>query len=81
MTLYQIEAAVEGVQVPIFYLDADVQGIISLGQAARIAHDILTIGKRNANVAITATRITLDLEPGHNPVIHDTRMSLFPPDL
>ena len=40
-TLYAVTAVRDGVQLPTFFLDANVQGIVGTGHAYRIARRIL----------------------------------------
>lgn len=42
MTLWAIQATVNGTQVPTFYLDAQVQGILDANHAHKVAHNIIT---------------------------------------
>lgn len=78
-TLYCIQATVNGRQVPTFYLDAQVQGIISIKHAERVARKILiasietemmqgnvTIGNgihANDNLHIAAMEINYEIQP------------------
>lgn len=58
MTLWQVMATVNGRQVPTFYLDKQVQGILDETSAERIARDIVTIASDNGNrVIVTVMEI------------------------
>jgi hypothetical protein len=65
MTLYAVQATVEtkrgewsGMkQIPTFYLDSNVQGIISEEHACRIAADILGAGTEFATFHISASAL------------------------
>lgn len=67
-TLYCIKATVNGRQIPTFYLDAQVQGILNCAQAEKIARDILTISGfvtfHEINVA--AMEINYEIAPWHD---------------
>lgn len=64
-TLYQIQATVNGRQVPTFYLDAQVQGILNIKSAEKIARDILTGGQTTeyARVVVAAMEINYEIAP------------------
>lgn len=64
-TLYQIQATVNGRQIPTFYLDAQVQGVINCAHAERVARDILTISGFivYSEVNIAAMEINYEIAP------------------
>lgn len=66
-TLYQIQATINGRQVPTFYLDSQVQGILNIRHAENVARDIITSGDstENARVIIAAMEINYEIQPWH----------------
>ena len=67
MILYQIQATIHGKQIPTFYLDSDVQGIVNGNQAIGIAQDIIGDSKKLG--FYTVEIITIEIEPGHIPQV------------
>jgi hypothetical protein len=64
-TLYCIQATVNGRQMPTFYLDAQVQGILNSAHAEKVARDILTGGQTTeyARVVVAAMEVNYEIAP------------------
>lgn len=66
-TLYCIQATVNGRQIPTFYLDAQVQGIMNIAQAEKVARDILETvwfpNTKHAGLRIAAMEINYEIQP------------------
>jgi hypothetical protein len=65
-TLYCIQATVNGRQVPTFYLDAQVQGILNARQAEKVARDILNSASAYGDIPainIAAMEINYEIAP------------------
>ena len=66
-TLYCIQATVNGRQIPTFYLDAQVQGIMNIAHAEKVARTILETvllpNTRHAGLAISAMEINYEIQP------------------
>lgn len=66
-TLYCIQATVNGRQAPTFYLDAQVQGILNIRAAEKIARDIVTSalpnGVTHRGINIAAMEINYEIQP------------------
>ena len=67
-TLYQIQATVNGRQVPTFYLDSQVQGIVNIAHAEKVATSILTSVETtgNARVIVAAMEVNYEIQPWNN---------------
>lgn len=64
-TLYCIQATVNGRQIPTFYLDAQVQGIMTIAHAERIAKGIIRSSEttEHARVIVAAMEINYEIQP------------------
>lgn len=65
-TLYCIQATVNGRQVPTFYLDAQVQGIVNIAQAEKIGREIVgaTMPTHvHKGIRVAAMEINYEIQP------------------